>query len=112
MFFKDVFEKHLPLYNAISETPQNSLVLVYSNNTRAVSFFSSRNPFGFNDNDARFESNNASEFLSKVKQFNITHIAQTCYKSPLNKKFLNELEQQGLVKEIFSDSCAKLYEVK
>ena len=112
LFFKDVFEKHLPLYNAISETPQNSLVLVYSNNTRAVSFFSSRNPFGFNDNDARFESNNASEFLSKVKQFNITHIAQTCYKSPLNKKFLNELEQQGLVKEIFSDSCAKLYEVK
>ncbi|MFA4855180.1 MAG: hypothetical protein WC634_01160 [archaeon] len=108
MHFNEDYNSHAPLYQFVKELPEGSIVAIHANKVRQIESISGKETVPY----PKFAGLEPNQLYSKLVELNVTHLAETCYKNPWDKVILDELESQGLIAIVFSDSCSTLYDVK
>ena len=108
MHFNQSYTDHAPLYEFVKGLPDESIITIHGNKSRQIEFISGKEVFSY----TKFIGLESNEFYLKLNELNVTHLAETCYKNPWDKDVLEELESQGRLVRVFSDSCSILYNVK
>ncbi len=106
-FYED-YNNHIPLYEFAKGLPEGSVIAIHPNKTRQLPFITGVQSVSF----AYFNDLKQEELIQKLNEYNVTHIAATCYKNPWDLDVLNSLEQQYLLEKVFGDNCSTLYWLK
>lgn len=108
VYFSTDYNNHVPLYNFISDLPEESAIAIHPNKTRQIAFIAEKEPVSF----ALFNGLEKDALKTVLLEENVTHVADTCYKITWNKDVLNQFESEGFLKNVYADNCSNLYEVQ
>ncbi len=120
-YYADVHSKHAQLYAQISNLPED--VKIHNAEIgRAIGLYTARK---YDDlpgmwmqcigvpAESCINPDNPEAVAEALRSNNFTHIAVSCYRSPWqqHEQTLRALERSGAISQIYSDSCASLYEI-
>jgi len=107
MFYANVYEKHSGLFEFTKSLPEGSKIHSKENG-KALVFYSNAQAGEI----AGVYDMPAGEIYSELLEGKFTHIAVSCYRNEWKEGKINGLVQAGLVKEIYKDECASVYELE
>lgn len=107
LHFHNDHEAHLPLYNFLKELPGEAVVAVHPNKSRAIGFISGKQYLSY----TYFQGLGPEETYSKLLELGATHLASTCYKRIWDEGMLQQLSDEGKLKQVYKDDCSTLFEV-
>lgn len=107
LFYANVYEKHSGLFEFAKSLPE-SAKLHSKESGKALVFYSNVQAGEI----AGIYDMQAGEIYSKLTGEKFTHIAISCYRNEWAEGQINGLVQAGLVKEIYKDDCASVYELE
>jgi len=105
--FGSDYREHVPLYDFVKGLPDGSVVAIHSNKARQIAFIAEKKDIPHE----YFDNLDAEQFKSTLKQYGVTHLAETCYKNPWDQSIIEQLRNEGLLDRLYSDKCNTLYEV-
>ncbi|MAG21788.1 MAG: hypothetical protein CL943_00585 [Candidatus Diapherotrites archaeon] len=120
VYYGNSFQQSTALYDAIGETPVDSMIIVAGNHVRAVRYFSERNALGPEEAFVISKQDDPipivmalsqEEIYSRLKELEITHFAVTCVDNPWDIDAVREMHNKGALEELFREECAALYKV-
>ena len=136
--YSSIYQQHLPLYAEISELPEDAVIVIHTNRTRAVRFVADRLAFSYvtsllldeysigdiiepgktdtfhllpREINEIYENMPPEKIMNKLEKSGITHVADTCFKKTLGREKFAEMENLGYFEKIYSDECSDLYYV-
>ncbi len=106
LFYAHVYEKHSGLFEFAKALPESAKIHSKESG-KALIFYSNANAGEIPD----IYDLEAEQIYSELAEQGFTHIAVSCYRNEWKEEKINELLQAGLVKELYKDECASLYEL-
>ncbi len=119
-YYQLSFQKSAGLYDSISSLPEGSKIVLSGNHFRAVRWIAKRESIGpeeifripKGEEPGPFVRGlSAQEIYLGITQSKVSHLALTCVDDPWDRAVIGEMEQQGLLEQVFIQDCAVLYTV-
>lgn len=106
LFYANVYEKHSGLFEFAKSLPESAKIHSKESG-KALIFYANVNTGEIPD----IYGLEAEKIYAKLAARGFTHIAVSCYRNEWSTKKLSELEAKGIIRKVYEDDCAAVYEI-